>query len=64
MWANKMLPPDNTALCQAVVRAFRPLMLLRLTLRGLEFDSLGLCVCGGGVLQFSDLPFSGSSLIV
>lgn len=32
-------PPDNMALFQAVVRPFRPLLLLGLVLRGLEFDS-------------------------
>lgn len=36
---SSLPPPDNTALYQAVVRAFRPLMLLGLMLRGLEFDS-------------------------
>lgn len=46
MRENKIVlpPPDNTALYQAVVRAFGPLMLLGLMLRGLEFDSSG----GGG----------------
>lgn len=34
-------PPDNTVLYQAVVRAFRPLMLLGLVLSGLEFDAFG-----------------------
>lgn len=43
IWRTKQFlpPPDNTALYQAVVRAFRPLMLQGLMLRGLEFDSFG-----------------------